>query len=160
MKRQPNVFELETRSLQALCLALVQAQNQTIMRALVGILVTAAVALGIYYFYLKGLPASDHGTVATQSISLTGVKNDLIAIAQAERLYVAQNGSCASIDALTSTGALSVTKAGRDGYTYEVDCAGANFKVTATHPPAPTGTPSIHYPGMSIDQTMEIHQSN
>lgn len=128
------------------------------MRAIAGILVAAALALGIYYFYLKSLPAADRGTLATQSISLTGVKNDLIAIAQAERLYVAQNGSCAGMDTLTSSGALSATKSGRDGYTYAVDCSGVNFRITASHRPAQAGTPSVHYPTMSVDQTMEIHQ--
>lgn len=135
------------------------------MRALMGIVVAAGLALGIYYFYLKGLPAANHGTLATQSISLTGVKNDLIAIAQAERLYIAQNGSCASLDMLTSSGSLSPTspvlsKAGRDGYTYAVNCSGANFTITASHAGSPAGAPTIHYPGMSIDQTMEIHQSD
>jgi hypothetical protein len=128
-----------------------------------GILVTAAVALGISYLYLKRLPTDNHGTVATQNISLTGVKNDLISIAQAERLYVAQNGACAGLDTLVSSGSLSAdstaSKLGRDGYTYTVDCSGVNFRVTASHAPASAGGPPLHYPGMSIDQSMEVHQT-
>lgn len=139
------------------------------MRALIGIIVTVGLALGIYYFYLKTLPTTGSGTVATQSISISGVKNDLVAIAQAERLYVAQNGACVGLDMLTSSGSLSATspaasKPGRDGYTYAVDCSGVNFTITAKHASSSaTSSPSavsVHYPSFSIDQTMEIHEVN
>jgi len=138
---------------------LLPAQNQNIMRSFAGLLAAAAVALGICYYYLHSLP-SDHGTLARQSIIDTGVKNDLISIVQAERAYIVQNGTCASLDELTSTGSLSMTQSGREGYTYVIACSGVNFGVTATHPPAAAGAPATHYPTMSIDQSMQFRQSD
>ena len=73
------------------------------MRVLALLLVSSALLLGAYVFYLKKLPTTDSGTAATQAISLTGVRSDLLQIAQAERAYVASNGSCASLPDLISS---------------------------------------------------------
>ena len=54
------------------------------MKGLVGLLITAAIGLGIYMYTLRQA-APGPGMVVTQNISLVGVKNDLLAIAQAER---------------------------------------------------------------------------
>lgn len=62
------------------------------MRTLVGLLVGAALLFAVYQFSLKRMPSTDEGTAATQAISLTGVRSDLLQIAQAERAYIAANG--------------------------------------------------------------------
>ena len=126
---------------------------------LVGLLLAAAIAVGVYYYYLKqAAPAP--GMAATQSISTTGVEMDLNAIAQAERNYYAQNGSYADLDQLASSGALSTPRTGRDGYTYSIETAGNGFTVKARHDasPASSGAAAAHYPALSIDQTMQLHQ--
>jgi hypothetical protein len=125
------------------------------MRALASLLVVAALLFGVYEFYLKKMPVTDRGTAPTQAISLTGVRGDLLQIAQAERASVATNGHCGSLDDLLSSGALTMTRPERDGYTYRVSCSGAEFSVIAEHPPAPAGSP-IRYPTLSIDSNMEI----
>jgi hypothetical protein len=128
------------------------------MRALAVILVAAAVLFGVYEYYLKKMPVTDKGTATTQAISLTGVRMDLLQIAQAERGYIALNSSCVSLQDLTSSGSLAVAKSGRDGYTYEINCgSGDQFQVTATHAPAPEGSP-IRYPNLAIDQTMQVSE--
>jgi hypothetical protein len=128
------------------------------MKAFAVVLVAAAILLGVYELYLKRMPTTDKGTAATQAISLTGVRMDLLQIAQAERSYIALNSSCVSLDDLTSSGTLAVSKPGRDGYTYEVACgSGDQFQVTARHPAAPDGSP-IRYPNLSIDQTMQVSE--
>jgi hypothetical protein len=134
------------------------------MRSLVSTLVVAVVALGIYYYFLKSA-APAPGTAVTQQISLTGVQMDLLAIAQAERAYDAQNGGYASFDQLTSSGSLAMPRSGRDGYTYAVVTTPLGFMATATYtapppPPPPMGQPvaiPLHYPTMTIDQTMQVH---
>ena len=126
---------------------------------LLGLLFTALIAVGIYYFYLKqAAPAP--GMVATQAISTTGVEMDLNAIAQSERNYFAQNGSYADLDQLTSSGALTMARSGRDGYTYSIETSGNGFTVTARHAdsPAANGAPPLRHPALSIDQTMQMHQ--
>jgi len=129
------------------------------MRALVGVLVAAAIFFGIYHFFLKKMPTSDEGTASTQAISLTGVRGDLLQIAQAQRGYIASNGHCASLDELVSSNSLSMSLSERDGYTYSVECSGGNFTATARHAPAPAGSP-IRYPSLAIDATMQVHEVN
>ncbi|MGA2419669.1 MAG: hypothetical protein ABSG69_06255 [Candidatus Acidiferrum sp.] len=125
------------------------------MRALAGLLVTAAVLFGVYQIYLKRMAVSDQGTAPTQAISLTGVRMDLLQIAQAERAYIATNGNCAAMDELVSSNSLTVRKTEREGYTYAVSCSGANFNVVASHARAPSDSP-IRYPNLVIDENMQV----
>src|SRR6266852_311547 len=76
------------------------------MRPLAVVLVAAIILFGVYQFYLKKLPVTDQGTAPTQAISLTGVRTDLLKIAQAERTYIATNGNCATLDELVSSNTL------------------------------------------------------
>jgi hypothetical protein len=139
-------------------LATIAVRRQNLgMKKLVGLLVVAAAAFGIYYFQLKKLPTSDQGTAATQAISLTGVRADLLQIAQAERENIALNSQCISLDELISSGTLSMSRKERDGYTYNVNCSGVNFQVTAEHPPALAGS-GIRYPKLAIDQDMQVQE--
>lgn len=127
------------------------------MRALAGLLVAVGLAFGVYEFYLKKMPTTDEGTAATQAISLTGVRGDLLQIAQAERGSIALDSKCASLDDLISSGALTANRKTRDGYTYEVTCSGTDFQVIAEHPPALEGS-GIRFPKLAIDSTMQIRE--
>jgi hypothetical protein len=60
-----------------------------------------------------------------------------------------------SLEELISSGTLTMTKPERDGYTYQVNCSGADFQVIAQHPPAPERSP-IRYPLIAIDSSMGI----
>ena len=78
------------------------------------------------------------------------------AIAQAERAYQAEHGSYASLDDLTSNGAVTFEKRGRQGYSYEIQNPAGGFRVVA-HCPAATN------PGCSdyfIDQSMEVQTAH
>jgi hypothetical protein len=127
------------------------------MRALATLLVAAALLFGVYHFYFKKMPTTDEGTSPTQAISLTGVRSDLLQIAQAERGYIAMNGRCISLDELLSSNSLSMSRSERDGYAYAVECSGGEFNVTARHAPAPAGSP-IRYPNLAIDATMQVRE--
>jgi len=131
---------------------------------MVSLLAVALIALGGYSFYLKNAsPAAGKGQIATQAISTTGVQMDLNAIAQAQRMYFAQNGSYASLNQLVSGGTMNISAGGRDGYTYSVETSPRGFVVTATHPDIPAGviegSQAIHYPTLSIDENMQIRTS-
>jgi hypothetical protein len=131
------------------------------MKSVISLMVTAALSLGIYMYFLKQA-APGPGMVVTQQINLTGVQNDLVAIAQAERMYYVQNGAYADLTTLATTGTMNITRTSRDGYTYTVEPSGENFTVTATYTappiPVPAGVTPPHWPTMTIDQTMEVHQ--
>jgi len=93
------------------------------------------------------------GTPPKQVIDVVGVKADLTAIGQAERLYLASHGSYASLDQLQQDGAISFAGTGRRGYNYtaEVD-DGQHFKIIAT----PSGSATQDWPTLSIDENMEV----
>jgi hypothetical protein len=132
------------------------------MKSMVGLIISAAIGLGIYMYTLKQASPGP-GMVVTQNISIVGVKNDLISIAQAERMYYAENSTYADLATLNSTGAMSTMRSSRDGYTYSVETSGSGFTVTATYTPpiaAPAGVTRPHFPTYSIDQTMEVHQED
>ncbi len=129
------------------------------MRPLVFLLVFVGVAFGIYQYSLKQIPTSDPGTASTQAISLTGVRADLLQIAQAERGNIALDSQCASLTELISSGSLSMSRPERDGYSYTVECSGVDFTVTARHAAAPAGSP-IRYPTLAIDQSMQVREVN
>lgn len=122
------------------------------MRSVVSLLVVALIAVFAYKFWFSQMQSSGAGATPTQTIDIVGVKNDLIAIGQAERAYQAEHGSYASLSDLTSSGALTMTRSGRDGYTYEVESSGTGFRVVA-HCPTATS------PGCQdwfVDETMQV----
>jgi hypothetical protein len=129
------------------------------MRALASILVVAAILFGVYEYYLRKMPVADEGTASTQDISMTGVRTDLMQIAQAERGYIALNSHCGTFDELISSNALTMTKPEREGYSYSIECSGTDFAVIARQVAAPPGSP-IRYPNLAIDQNLQVREVN
>jgi hypothetical protein len=124
------------------------------MKSLVGILIVAVICMVLYRMYLvQSLPKGD-GATPQQSISTAGVKNDLLAMAQAERAYQAEHGSYASLDELRNSGSLNLPASGRDGYIYNVTTSGNTFRAMATCPVAVTQPCTSYY----VDQTMEVRR--
>jgi hypothetical protein len=119
--------------------------------SLAGLLIVAIIAGLIYKYEFNDSQAPGVST-PVQTIDVVGVKNDLLAIAQAERTYGAEHGSFVSLGELNSSGALAIQKTSRDGYTYDVQTESQNFHVIA-HCPASTTPGCVSY---SIDQSMEI----
>jgi len=121
---------------------------------LIGILVVAAIAGLIYKYYLSPAGSGPASPLAhpTQTIDVAGVKNDLLGIAQAERIYQTEHNSYGSLDDLVSSGAMPLKKTGRDGYTYEAETSSDSFRIVA-HCPSETAPGCVNY---AIDQTMEI----
>lgn len=115
-------------------------------------MIVALVAVAAYKLYFSHLQQAGTSGSPAQVISTTGVQNDLVAIAQAERTYFAEHGSYAPLDELTASGALAV-KNERAGYTYSVETSGTGFTATARcH--TTVGQPCTSF---ATDQTMEVH---
>lgn len=125
------------------------------MRALLGLLVAAVVAVGFYYFYFTKTGPEGGTAGAIEAISTTGVKNDLIQIANAERMYFVQNGRYATWEELLADGNLRMEKPERQNYAYDVEASASAFTVTARY----TGPAEAGYPTLTIDQTMEIRET-
>ena len=114
-----------------------------------------AMAAGLYIYAKQGQtlagPAPDGNM---QSVAnLTGVKNDLIAIANAERGYMAEQGKYALLEDLVSAHYISI-KGERPPYTYDVEISDSGFRVTATR--SGPGVPAK----MWIDETMQIQSED
>jgi hypothetical protein len=121
--------------------------------SVISLLIVVAVGLVIYKSYFSQLQASGAETGApTHTVDVVGVKNDLLAIAQAERAYQAQHGSYASMNELVSSGAMALSKPGRDGYTYDVETSGNSFHVVARC--ATATIPSCT--SYAVDDTMQV----
>jgi len=120
---------------------------------LIALVIGATIGLFVYRTqFSQTLSKENGGGSAIQAISATGVKNDLVAIAQAERAYLAEHGSYASLAELQSSGTMTMTREGRDGYTYSVDTTAGGFTVTARYSGPVTPAP----PTFVIDQSMQV----
>jgi hypothetical protein len=123
----------------------------------VGGLLGLVIALGIGYFIFKAQyttgPAG--GAPPKEVIDVVGVRSDLLAIAQAERMYLANNGTYTSLEKLQQDGGLTFSGTNRRGYNYaaEVD-DGQHFRITAT----PVDPAKAAWPTLWIDETMQISQ--
>ena len=122
-----------------------------------GLLVGLVIVAAIVWFVVK--TQFSQGPAGTQppaeTIDVVGVKSDLLAIGQAERMYLASHGSYASVDELQQEGSLTFSGTNRRGYSYtaEVD-DGQHFKVTAkAADPA-----KASWPTLSIDENMQVTQ--
>ncbi len=117
------------------------------------------VALGAgMYIYSRQAQSSSAASGTSNpkaTISLTGVKSDLISIASAERQYYASEGKYASLDELVSNNYVTVRRQ-RPPYSYEVETSGSGFRVVATR----SGDNSSGMPAqISVDETMEFQTS-
>ncbi len=122
-----------------------------------GLIVGLVIAVAIVWFVIK--TQYTEGPAGTQPpkevIDVVGVKSDLLAIAQSERLYMASHGSYVSVDELQQDGSITFSGENRRGYNYtaEVD-DGEHFKITA----APTDPVKASWPTLTIDETMQVAQ--
>jgi hypothetical protein len=112
------------------------------------------VAVGAYIYMRQTQSAMTAGTSnPTATVDLIGVNNDLLAIAQAERVHAVSSGKFVSIDELRSQGDLHMERNNRGPYTYSAEVSDSSFRIVATYAgPENSGMPKT----ISIDQSMEI----
>jgi hypothetical protein len=119
---------------------------------------SVVIVLGIgMYIYSKQMQSSSAAAGAPTpraAINITGVKSDLVGIAQAERRYFASEGKYVSLDDLISTNYVNVARQ-RPPYAYSVEINSAGFRVVATRSGETTGTPAQ----LSVDENMEFQTS-
>ena len=123
-------------------------------RALGFISLIIVMAIGAYIYMRQTQGVMTAGTSnPTATVDLIGVKNDLLAIAQAERSHSAMHGSYVSIAELRSQGELTMSRDNRGPYNYSAEVSESSFHIIATYSgPEGSGMPKT----ISIDQSMEI----
>jgi hypothetical protein len=113
-----------------------------------------AVGVGLYLYSKSGSSATSAAgtTSAKAAIDVTGVKNDLIAMAEAEKRHFASEGKYVTIEELRSNGDISMAKDRRGDYSYSSDVSSNSFKITASYSGPDASAPKQ----LSIDETMQI----
>jgi hypothetical protein len=117
-------------------------------------LIGLVVVLGIGgYIYSSQMTGGGEGEVApTTNVDLTGVRMDLMSLANAERTYFATNGKYGTLDELRASGDTTITR-DRPNFTYSTEVSGNAFKVIAIYSGADPNAPKR----VTIDQTMAIN---
>jgi hypothetical protein len=126
------------------------------MKGALGLLATViSMAIGVYIYSLqvKTLTPDAGPSNVAEVATITGVKNDLIGIATAERGYLASQGKYASLDELMSGNYISI-KGDRPPYIYDVEVSAASFRATATR--TTKGAPAQLW----ITENMQIEASD
>jgi hypothetical protein len=126
------------------------------MKGAFGILATViSMAIGVYIYSLqvKTLTPDAGPSNACEVANITGVKNDLIGIANAERGYLASQGHYASLDELISGNYISI-KGERPPYIYDIETNSGSFRATATR--TMKGAPAQLW----ITETMQVQASD
>ena len=108
------------------------------------------VGVGLYLYTKDAAQVTPGGTAPTTMVDVTGVNNDLLALANAERRYFATNAKYASLDELQANGDIQVPK--RRSYSYSAEVSENNFKIIATYSGSDPKAPAH----ISVDDTMAL----
>jgi hypothetical protein len=118
-----------------------------------GTIITIAIVMYVYSVQVKTLTPGTGSGNPEDIATITGVKNDLVGIASAERGYLASQGKYASLDELVSGNYISI-KGERPPYIYAVEINSGSFRATATR--TTKGAPAQLW----ITDTMQVQASD
>jgi Tfp pilus assembly protein PilE len=116
----------------------------------IGLVIVVAVVGYLYTSQLKQVAAI--GDAPAAAISVTGVRNDLLAMAQSEQRYAVTHRGYASLDDLRSEGDIHVPS--RPDFDYTIDAGTDHFTITATYTGLDTKAPKH----IRIDDSKTITQ--
>jgi hypothetical protein len=124
-------------------------------RALGFISLIVVVAVGAYIYMRQTQSVMTAGTSNPRAtVDLIGVRNDLIAIAQAERSYGSLNGKYVSLEELRAQGSLTMDRNNRGPYTYSAEVSDGGFRIVATYNGPDSGMPK----SLSVDGSMMVQE--
>lgn len=121
----------------------------------ISVMIVMAAGMYIYSRQATSTSAAAGANNPKAAINITGVRSDLMTIAQAERGYFALEGKYASLDELISSRSLTVSRQ-RPPYTYDIETSGNGFRVIATrNGDDNSGTPAQ----LTVDENMQFQES-
>jgi hypothetical protein len=112
------------------------------------LVITVGIAGSIYMKQTQSITAV--GSNPQTTVDVTAVRNDLIAMASAERNYFASNGKYLSLDQLKSSGDITIPN--RANYSYSAETNESSFKIIAVY----SGPDSKAPKRLTVDQTMAL----
>jgi len=118
-----------------------------------GTMITLAIGMYIYSVQVKTLTPGGGSRNPEESVTIVGVKNDLIGIANAERVYEASQGKYASLDELIAGNYITISSE-RPPYIYDVEISSGSFRATATR--TNKGSPAQLW----VSETMQVQASD
>ena len=114
------------------------------------IMVIIVVGIGGYLYTRQAQSLTAIGANPTTAIDVTAARNDLLALANAERRYWASNAKYAALDELQKNGDTHVPR--RPNYSYSAQATETSFKIIAVYSgPDPKAPKRI-----TVDETMAI----
>ena len=103
------------------------------------------------YVYMQQLETVTPGTTGINTaIEVTGVRNDLTAMAQAQKRYWAVNSRYATLEELRNNGDIHIPS--RETYTYSVDAGETKFTIVASYNGSDPKAPKR----ITVDETMSL----
>jgi hypothetical protein len=120
----------------------------------VGLLAAVVIGLYLYSRQAQSIMGGTNAAAPSTTYNVIGIRNDLLALANAERSHFALEGKYVSLDELRSSGDISMKANNRGLCSYAASVSETSFRITATcSGQAAPGTPSR----FSIDETMQIN---
>jgi hypothetical protein len=114
--------------------------------------VILVLAFGMWYVMKSTKVVSLPNGTPKATVETTGVQQDLLAIANAERRYNALNSKYISLDELISSGELQMDRTTRGPYSYSVAIDGDSFVARAHADNPPQGAPAT----LTVDNLMRV----
>jgi hypothetical protein len=96
---------------------------------LIGVVIV--VAIGGYLFTRDAQNITSTGSTPRTTVDVIGVRNDLLAVANAERRYWATNSRYASLDELRTNGDIEIPS--RDHFTFSAETSDSGFQIIADY---------------------------
>jgi len=114
------------------------------------VLLLIVLAVGGFLYSRQIQSVSPTGTAPTVMVDVIGIRNDLTAMAHAERRYWATNSRFASLEELRANGDIHIPT--RPFYTYSVAASENAFRIVATYSGSDPKAPKR----FSVDETMKV----
>ena len=119
-------------------------------RALGFIVLVIVVAVGGYLYMKQAESVTTVGSNPQTTVDVTAVRNDLMAIAKAERNNFASNGKYVSLNELQSGGDITIRS--RANYSYSAETTESSFKIIAVYSGPDAKAPKR----ITVDETMAM----
>ena len=119
-------------------------------RAFGFVVLMSAVAIGGYIYTQQIETETPVGPIRESAIDITAARNDLLALANAERRFFATNGKYASLDELRLLGDTPIPS--RQNFTYSADVTDSTFMIIATYSGSDPNAPRR----ITVDENMSV----
>ena len=112
--------------------------------------IVIVVAIGGYIYTRQAQTVTSIGGNPETTVDILAVRNDLMAIANAERRYWATNARYASLDELRTNGDIEIP--GREDFAYSVETSDTGFRIVASYSGSDPDAPKK----ISVDEAMTM----